>query len=54
MKRLLDAAKGGRYGLRDYLMLLMTYHRGLSVCELILHKAQGYRPRHLSTLRPRL
>jgi site-specific recombinase XerD len=35
MKRLLDAAKGGRYGQRDYLMLLMTYRHGLRVSELI-------------------
>lgn len=35
MKRLLDAAKGGRYGQRDYLMLLMTYRHGLKVSELI-------------------
>lgn len=35
MKRLLDATKGGRYGLRDYLMLLMAYCHGLWVSELI-------------------
>jgi integrase len=28
MKRLLDAAKGGRYGQRDYLMLLMPTGTG--------------------------
>ena len=35
MKRLLDAAKGGRYGSRDYIMLLVTYRHGLRVSELI-------------------
>jgi type 1 fimbriae regulatory protein FimB len=35
MKRLLDAAKGGRYGQRDNLMLLMSYRHGLRVSELI-------------------
>jgi integrase len=35
MKRLLDAAKGGSYGRRNYLMLLMAYRNGLRVSELI-------------------
>ena len=35
MKRLLDAAKSGRYGARDHLMLLMTYRDGMRVSELI-------------------
>jgi integrase len=35
MKHLLDAAKGGRYGQRDFLMLLMTYRHELRVSELI-------------------
>jgi integrase len=35
MKRLLDAAKGSRYGARDHLILLMTYRHGLRVSELI-------------------
>jgi integrase len=35
MKRLLDAAKGGRYGQRNHLVLLMAYRHGLRVSELI-------------------
>jgi type 1 fimbriae regulatory protein FimB len=35
MKRLLDAAKGGRYGQRDHLMLLTAYRHGQRVSELI-------------------
>lgn len=35
MKRLLDAAKGSRYGQRDYLMLLMAYRHGLRVSGII-------------------
>jgi site-specific recombinase XerD len=35
MKHLLDAAKGGRYGTRDHLMLLTAYRHGLRVSELI-------------------
>jgi hypothetical protein len=31
MKRLLDVAKGSRYGQRDYLMLLMAYRHGLKL-----------------------
>jgi type 1 fimbriae regulatory protein FimB len=35
MKRWLDAAKGSRYGMRDHLILLMTYRHGLRVSEFI-------------------
>ncbi len=35
MKRFLDAAREGRHGVRDHLMMLMTYRHGLRVSELI-------------------
>ncbi len=35
VKRPLDAAKGRRYGQRDYLRLLLAYRHGLGVSELL-------------------
>lgn len=35
IKRFLEAARGGRHGARDYLMMLLTYRHGLRVSELI-------------------
>src|SRR3954470_15831948 len=35
MQRFLDAARHGRHGMRDYLLLLLTYRHGLRVSEAI-------------------
>lgn len=35
MKSFLDAARQGRHGVRDYLMMLITYRHGLRVSELV-------------------
>jgi type 1 fimbriae regulatory protein FimB/type 1 fimbriae regulatory protein FimE len=43
--RLMDAARGNRYGQRDALMILMAYRHGFRAAELVDHQLRYGQPR---------
>jgi type 1 fimbriae regulatory protein FimB/type 1 fimbriae regulatory protein FimE len=42
IKRLLKAARGNRYGLRDHTLILLAYTHGLRVCEALWSRWQDF------------